>query len=105
MELIYFVLICFGMTQIICFGTIFDSIRPNYDFFRCPMCIGFWVGSFVWALSPFTKLFTFDYDFVTAFFLACLSSGTSYVMNMAFSDTGFQLGINKAEVKDVTHNN
>ena len=105
MDLIYFVLVGFSITQILCYGTIFDSIRPKYHFFHCPMCVGFWVGGFVWALSPYTKLFTFDYDFITGFFLACLSSGTSYTLNMLISDTGLQVGINKSEVENVARNN
>lgn len=104
MELIYFVLVCFGITQILCHGKIFDSVRPSYHFFHCPMCVGFWVGAFVWALSPYTGLFTFDYSFITGFLLSCLSSGTSYMMNMLICDNGFQLAINKSEVEDVARN-
>jgi len=105
MDLIYFALVCAGMTQILCFGAIFDPIRPKYHFFHCPMCIGFWVGAFVWSLSPYTELFTFDYGFITGFLLGCLSSGTSYMLNMLISDTGLQLEVNKSEVEDVTRNN
>jgi len=105
MDLVYFVLICAGMTQILCFGTIFDAIRPKYHFFHCPMCMGFWVGAFVWSLSPYTELFTFDYGFITGFLLGCLSSGTSYMMNMLISDTGLQLEVNGAEVENVARNN
>jgi hypothetical protein len=104
-DLIYFILICFGITQILCFGTIFDAIRPKYHFFHCPMCVGFWAGALVWSLSPYTELFTFDYCFITGFFLASLSSGTSYTLNMLISDTGLQVGINKSEVENVARNN
>ena len=70
------------------------------------MCVGFWVGAFVWALSCSTELFTFDYSIITGFFLACLSSGTSYIMNMLICDNGFQLALNNSEVEDdVTSNN
>mgnify|MGYP003656694482 CR=1 FL=1 len=100
MDLIYFALVCAGMTQILCFGTIFDAIRPKYHFFHCPMCVGFWVGAFVWSLSPYTELFTFDYGFITGFLLGCLSSGTSYMVNVLVCDNGFQLGLNKSEVED-----
>jgi len=100
MDLLYFVLASYGMTQILCFGTIFKSIRPKHHFFHCPMCVGFWVGIFVWALSCSTELFTFDYNIITGFFLGCLSSGTSYIMNMLVCDNGFQLALNKSEVED-----
>jgi len=69
------------------------------------MCVGFWVGALVWSLSPYTELFTFDYCFITGFFLASLSSGTSYTLNMLISDTGLQVGINKSEVENVARNN
>ena len=102
MGLVYFILICFGITQILCYGTIFDSIRPKHQFFHCPMCIGFWVGLFVWALGPYTELFILDRSFMTGFFMACLSSGTSYMLNMLVSDTGLQINVGKKEVADVT---
>ena len=105
MELIYFILVSQGLTQILCYGEIFNTIRPAHRFFTCPMCIGFWAGLFVWALSCYTTLFIFDYTIVTGFFLACLSSGTSYTLSMLISDNGLQLGMNKEEVQDVTHNN
>ncbi len=102
MGLVYFILICFGMTQILCYGTIFDRIRPKYQFFHCPMCIGFWVGLLVWALGPYTELFILDHGFVTGFFMSCLSSGTSYMLNMLVSDTGLQINVSKEEVANVT---
>lgn len=91
MSLIYFILISFGMTQIITYGTIFNKIRPSYHFFHCPMCIGWWVGLFLWAINPYTELITFDYSAMTGFLLACLSSGTSYVFNMVVGDDGINL--------------
>ena len=52
------------------------------------MCVGFWVGLFLWAINDHTELFTFDYSYVTAFILSCISSGTSYVLNIMFGDNG-----------------
>ena len=71
MNLLLFVLAAYGLT-----------------FFHCSMCIGWWVGLFLWALNRYTELFTFDYSIATAFILACISSGTSYVLNMVFGDEG-----------------
>ena len=42
-------------------------------------------------LSPWTELFTFDTTIVNAFLLGCLSSATSYVLNMVFSDDGIMI--------------
>jgi hypothetical protein len=88
MELLYFILCAFGMTTILVYGSIFNRIRPSYHFFHCPLCIGFWVGVFLWSVNGFTELFSFDYNLINSFLLGCLSSGTSYVMNMIFGDNG-----------------
>jgi len=91
MNLLLFMLAAYGLTQIIVYGRIFDKIRPSYHFFNCSMCIGWWVGLFLWAINPYTELFTFEYSIATAFVMACISSGTSYVLNMVFNDKGINL--------------
>jgi hypothetical protein len=57
------------------------------------MCIGWWVGLFLWAINQYTELFIFDYSIATAFVLACISSGTSYGLNMIFGDKGINFKI------------
>ena len=93
MELIYFVLIAYGLTQILVYGKIFDRWRPKSGQLRklleCPMCMGFHVGWFLMLLSPFTELFSFDVTVANFFLLGWLSSGTSYIMNM-FGDEGIK---------------
>ena len=91
MDLIYFTLSAYGLTQILVYGTIFKSIRPAYHFFHCPMCIGFWVGIFLWAMNNYTELISFDYSVFTALLMGCLSSGTSYILNMVFGDEGINV--------------
>ena len=54
------------------------------------MCVGFWVGVLLLVLNPFTELFTFDVSLVNALMLGCLSSGTSYILNMIFGDEGIK---------------
>ena len=85
------------MTQILVYGTIFNSIRPKQgwlgELFSCPMCTGFWVGVFLWALNGLTELFIFDYSLVTAFALGCLSSGTSYILTMLMGDCGIKIDL------------
>lgn len=103
MSLIYFILCAFGLTQIIVYGSILDSIRPKEgklgELFSCPMCMGFWVGVILWALNSYTGLFSFDNSFVTGVLLGCLSSGTSYILNMLFGDDGIKIDLKKDEVK------
>ena len=91
MNLLYFALTAYGLTQILVFSKIFEKIRPSHHFFHCSMCIGWWVGLFLWAINQYTGLFTFDYSIATAFVLACISSGTSYVLNMIFGDEGINI--------------
>ena len=91
MDLVYFVLASYGLTLILTYGKIFDPIRPNYHFFHCPMSIGFHVGWILWAINDYTQLFIFDYSIATALILSCISSGTSYTLNMIFSDEGINI--------------
>ena len=93
MELVYFILAAFGLTQILVYGRIFNKIRPSHHFFHCPMCVGWWVGLFLWAINRYTELFIFDYSITTAFLLACISSGTSYILGMIFGDDGINFRI------------
>ena len=93
MDLLYFILTSFGMTQILIYGKIFNKVRPEHHFFHCPMCMGFHVGWILWSLNTYTELFTFDYSLVTAFALGCVSSAASYVLSMVFGDEGINLKI------------
>lgn len=81
MELVLFTLACYGATQILVYGRVFDRIRPKAHFFHCTMCVGFWVGLFV-------ALFFFS---INPFLGACVSSGTSYALNVLFGDEGLNI--------------
>ena len=77
-----FILACYGMTMILVYGKIFDSVRPKHHFFHCTMCTGFYVGLFNWFLLnlPFN------------FFIAgCISSGTSYLLSRIVDDDGIAI--------------
>ena len=99
MDLLYFVLAAYGLTQILVYGTIFNSIRPTEgklgELFHCPMCLGFWVGAFLFGINGYTELFTFEYTFANLFILGWLSSGTSYILSILFCDDGVQIGVKK----------
>lgn len=96
MELLWFALTGYGLTQLLVYGTIFDKprnfIKSKSDFFgelvSCPMCMGFWVGALLFCLNPFTELFTFELNLVNFLICGWLGSGASYVMNMVFGDKG-----------------
>jgi len=98
MELLYFILVAFGMTQLLVYASIFNKIRPSKewlggfgDLFHCPMCMGFWVGVFLCGINGFTELFTFEHTAVNYFILGCLSSGTSYVLSVIVGDCGIKI--------------
>jgi len=97
MELLTFILAAYGLTQILVYGKIFDRLRPKKGRLRklsnCPMCMGFHAGWFLMLLSPFTELFNFDVTIANFFVLGWLSSGTSYILNMIFGDSGLQIGV------------
>ena len=107
MELIWFILAAYGLTQIIVYGSIFNKIRPPKDWlkgfgelFHCPMCMGFWVGAFLCGINGFTELFTFDYSLVNFLICGWLSSGTSYIFNVLFCDNGIQIGVHNGQPLD-----
>jgi len=98
LDLIYFILAAYGLTQILISGSIFNKIRPPkewlYSFgklFHCPMCMGFWVGVFLFGINKWTELFNFDYTLANALVLGWVSSGTCYLLSALINDFGFKL--------------
>ena len=95
MDLIYFILCSFGLTQILVYGKILNNLRPTEgklgELFHCPMCVGLWVGIFLFCINGLTELFTFEYCVANLFLLGWLSSGTSYALSMIFGDDGIKI--------------
>jgi hypothetical protein len=103
MFLPYFILICYGLTNILVYGSIFNCIRPKQgllgELFKCPMCMGFHVGYIIALLLNASDLFSISINIIDMFMLACLSSGTSYVLCSLFTDFGINFNINKQDNK------
>ena len=82
------------MTYILLYGSIFNPIRPKKgklgELFKCPLCMGFWVGVFLWSINFYTELFTYDYNIINALLLGSLSAGTSYFLSMILNDFGLK---------------
>ena len=97
MDLVYFILCAFGMTQILVYGSIFDRLRPSCgpwaNLFHCTMCMGFWVGVFLLGINKYTELFTFEYNITNLLLLGSLSSGTSYILSELFGDCGVKVNL------------
>lgn len=88
---IKFVFCSYGLTSILLYGQIFEKIRPKNKLFSCSLCMGWWVGLLLYNLSFYTQLFTFDKSYVTAFLLACSSSGSVYILDKLIGDDGLNV--------------
>jgi len=98
MELVYFILATYGLTQILIYGSIFNKVRPSKNWlggfgklFHCPMCMGFWSATFLFGINRYTELFSFEYTLANLFILGWLGSGTSYLLSTLVNDFGFKL--------------
>jgi len=74
MELLYFTLAAYGLTQILVYGSILKRIRPK--------------------TGKLGELFSFDVSAVNILIFGCISSGTSYILNMLFGDEGLKIEVN-----------
>lgn len=94
-DLIVFILSCFGLTQILVYGKILESVRPTKgmlgELFKCSMCMGFHSGYIVAILANFSGLIEWNLQPVDYLLCACLSSGTSYVLDKIISDEGIRI--------------
>lgn len=89
MELIIWILTAYGMSQILVFGSIFESTRDWIgkkskffgDLLGCMMCTSAWVGFFfsICFFSPTVELITFPYTNI--FFDGMLASGSVWAIN------------------------
>lgn len=61
------------------------------------MCMGFWIGVFLFCINPLTELFSYEYNFINALVLGGLSSGTSYILITLFGDDGINIVSKKIE--------
>lgn len=91
MNLLIFILVCFGLTNILIYGKIFDKIRPDWYLFKCSQCTGFWVGALVNTLFYYLNCDIFADLYIGAFLSGCISSGTSYILDKIVSDSGIQI--------------
>ena len=98
MELLLIILVSYGISNVIVFGSIFESFRelmddvsPNFfgKLFSCMMCTPWWVGFFRSLgaqLSGYTQFSTFynyglENIYLSIFLDACLLSGTTWLIH------------------------
>lgn len=98
MELILFILLNYGISNIVVFGSIFNGFREYWDrvnpsffgtLFSCMICFPFWSGVMVSTLfhvtgfSVMSPFFSNGLEvlYLSIFFDACLSSGTTWLIH------------------------
>lgn len=93
LNLLLFILACSGGTQIIVYGKIFEKLREFIPLFKCSMCTSFWFGILIHTFFYIQDIRIFPNYLLGAFLLGCISSGTSYILNMGVSDDGINIKI------------
>ena len=95
LNLLTFILACYGMTMIVVYSKLFEKPRSiinslNIEYLsymlKCPMCMVFWVGIFNWLLLDLS----FNW-----FISGCISSGTSYLLSRLADDDGLTIKVKK----------
>lgn len=98
MEILLTILVCYGISNIIVYGSIFEGLRDRLtlfspDFwgklFSCMMCLPFWVGFFLSVSSQFTGYTQFspffsnglENPYISVFLDSCLLSGTTWLIH------------------------
>ena len=93
MNFLYFVLMCYGITQILTQGKIFDSIRPKYYYFHCPMCVGVPIGMLIFIMFWFCGIVLFPNLYIGSIFFGFISSATSYGLMSLIKEDGFKINL------------
>ena len=98
MELLLIILVSYGISNVIVFGSIFESFRELMDdlspkffgkLFSCMMCTPWWVGFFLSlgaqlsGYSQFSPFYNYGLEniYLSIFLDACLLSGTTWLIH------------------------
>lgn len=92
MEVIIFLLVAYGISNIMVHSSIFEwwrilwvKLSPNFfgELFQCMICLPFWVGAFIsiMFLSLSSKYLNIDSMFLSAFIDGCLTSGGVWLIH------------------------
>jgi len=92
MELLVFILICYGASNIMVFSSLFEKwrlfwnkISPNFfgDLFECMICLPFWWGVILSlaVYSPSAIYVGAEYIILAAFLDGCLASGSVWFLH------------------------
>jgi len=94
-ELIIFILVCYGATDIVVNGSLFEGIRNKlkWKLFCCPMCLGFHWGYIIFVLLFLSGYKLYPNIYIGSFLFACISSGTSSILCSIFDDWGIKISL------------
>jgi hypothetical protein len=96
-KIIVFILSCAGVTQILCYASIFNSIRPTTgilgELFRCSMCTGFHVGYMMFMAFWYSGIHMFPHFHIGCVVYGAISSLASYILDKTFSDEGIVINL------------
>lgn len=96
MNILIFLLTCYGITNMLVFGSIFNSWRQFWNknnptffgkLFSCPMCLSMWVGTILSVVltyynvpTPWSSIGLTNY-YALNFLNGCLSSGSVWILH------------------------
>ena len=96
-KILVFILSCAGLTQILCYASILNWLRPKsgllVELFSCSMCTGFHVGYLMFMLFWYSGLRLFPHFYIGTFIYALISSLCSYILDKTFSDEGIMINL------------
>lgn len=95
MNFLLFILICYGMTQIVTTSKIFEPIRNRYNIYilSCSMCSSFWIGLLVFLVFWFCGIQLFPNLYLGSLFFGCISSATSFGLISLIGEDGLHINI------------
>ena len=81
LETLEIIIFAVCVTFILVRGSIFSWLQAQGEFFKCPLCLGFWVGLLCTAFYSVCYGYAGNHTLiVTMFRNACLTSVSSYVL-------------------------
>jgi hypothetical protein len=100
-KILVFILSCAGLTQILCYASILNWLRPKTglmgELFGCSMCTGFHVGYLMFMFFWYAGVHLFPHFYIGAFIYSLISSFCSYVLDKTFSDEGIMINFKNKE--------
>ena len=96
-KIFIFILSCAGTTQILCYASILNFIRPKSgllgELFSCSMCTGFHIGYIMFSAFWYSGIQLFPQFYIGALVYATISSFCSYILDKCFSDEGIVINL------------